>query len=958
MSLSLNLSRRDAWSRVLQYVAVWLLFWLLLGLAGSLGILSSHSTRIDSIPMPPFLLDEQPALVDEPLVVRGRIKRSHTDNIGLARSGPEATDPSANSSTDPSTDPSTFVARVTGAAQSQTTAAFASDAGFFAQAPAGFADLLGVQNTQADIYFQDRLLISSFIEYDLEQVWLLAPEEVVDAIPTLKNPQKILAALTGPLDNNSHLLCNRRVRENCGELDPEIAGIIFDEGKFRVSLFINQSELAVQYFAGERYLPAPSAGWGTLHNLRFGATGQQGTNSFNLNGESFVSKDGGRARVRYGLTNNGGVLQEASWQWDDRDREFEAGVFRGVRGNSLFVNDKRILGLRLGSSTKTRTDLSNALATPIFVFLERRSRVDIIREGELLASSFYDAGNHQLDTTRLPDGAYDITVRTLTADGRTEEQQHFFVRNSLLPPVGEKRYYLEGGAFTDDFNANVPRTSGGGWLRGGLTSRVGENFALEGELLLSNQLNLVQTGAFLLGRGWQVHAGVLASDRGDKGYSLRGQLQRKNWSLVVNAQHLDSKTDELINDRFDSSLTSNMDFEVSNDLDSLDPDVLDRRQLTEREIVGGSYTQASASLGFPVEIPLWGGRSSKGRVLIRAQYSQRNNTLGETSIGLNYAAPLFRRNGLSAGWTFQSLYSDSRSLVQLGVDIRWRNGQQTSVLRPNLVASRSKDPFTDVYSALEFDPSINASWSRSHRSDLFGNLSEQLSVSHQSGSSVLGGRLASESSYGFSELNLAYTEGPRSGLQYSANSRFSLVSKGAETALGGGTNQLAAVVVEIDGDIPDADFKILIDNRVVGYASTNRRGVVSLRPYATYEVRVSPDGDAILGYDENRYEVTLYPGNVHRLVFAAREVRVLISQAVDEEGSPIAHAKFLNVDGYGATDLEGWFQVEVSHSDDLQLSRSDGSFCVISPPPPEPDEEGLTVLDALVCRTIPAPPSE
>ncbi len=161
--------------------------------------------------------------------------------------------------------------------------------------------------------------------------------------------------------------------------------------------------------------------------------------------------------------------------------------------------------------------------------------------------------------------------------------------------------------------------------------------------------------------------------------------------------------------------------------------------------------------------------------------------------------------------------------------------------------------------------------------------------------------------------------------------------------------------MEIDGDLPDSDFAIIVGSRVAGYASTARRGVVSLRPYDTYDVRISPTGDDILGYDQRSYEVTLFPGNVHRLVFSAHEVRVVVSQAIKEDGSPVAYGKFMNVDGYGVTDAEGWFQVEVSHTDDLQVQLSDGSYCSMAPPAATPEEDGLAVLDALVCRPTPAP---
>ena len=949
MFTGLNLSRRDALYRVSQYVCLWLLFWLLLGSLGSVEVTSApqtHQAQIEdgrfNTPQPPRLLPQ-----NDYLVVRGPIERS--PDMGASSYVQNATRTVADSERlrEKSAGVSTR-ARVRIAKADQTP----GSGGFTAGAPPGFEDLIGVQNTQADVYFQGRPLISTFVEFDLEYLEFMAPEEVVDAIPTLKNPGAVLAAISGELDRNSELLCNVRVRTNCGFLTPPIAGVIFDEGKFRVHLFVAAEELAVQLVVGERYLPAPTASFSTLHDLSLSASGQFDNDRYSFAGESFLSRGGSRARVRYGLTNNGPALHEASLQWDKRDREFELGAFRGARGNSVFVNDRRLLGLRWGSSTKTRTDLDNALATPIFVFLERRARVDILRGGEILSSRFYDAGNHQLDTARLPDGAYDITVKTVSEDGSETFESHLFVRDSLLPPLGEQQFFVEAGAFTQAYGSSLPRATGGGWLRAGASRRLSDSFALEAETLLSGEVSLVQAGAYLLGRGWQLHAGALASERGDSGFSLRGRWQRKGYGLSFSAQHLNSKTPSQIADRLNPLIGGNFDFA---------DDDLTQELFASPSVLGGSFTQASASLSFPLRVPLFNGNFSQGRANVRARYNKRGDGVANAGIGFNYAAPLFKRRNLAADLNFEGLYSNNRSLVRLGVDFRWRQRGQSSLVSPELVASQDADPLTGERSNIEFNPAVSAFWNRNVRTENFGDIGENLYLTHNNMRSVFGSRLTSQSKFGYSELDLAYQNSRqgsgRDGFSYATNSRFSLVSTEGKSALGGGNSQLAAIVVEIDGDLPGQDFKVILDSRVAGYASSDKRAVVSVRPYETYSVKIQPAGDSILGYDERSVDVTLFPGNVHRLVFAAHALHVLVSQAVLPDGTPVIHGKFVNVEGYGATDAEGWFQVELAHRDALQVRLSSGDYCELIQPPEDPKDDNLVVVDALVCRSIPAPPA-
>lgn len=953
MSIGLNQSLRDAWILISQHIGLWLIFWFLLGVAEQVGWAVFENTVAEvqhqpaatsSIPQPSVPQTPQTRLkaLEEQLTLRGPIDRS---------------------SSEPTPSQARLIAAAIEAAEHAPAFAVVEsdqevfDSKFTAGAPPGFSDLIGLQNTEADVYFQNRLITSTFIEYDLEHVVFLAPEEVIEAIPTLKNPERVLAVLAEELDSNSRLLCNARVRTECGELEPDIAGVIFNESKFRIDLFVAQDEQEVQLLLADRYLPAPSADWATLHDMSFTASGAFGSNRYNLSGESFLSKGEGRARVRYGLTNSGAALHEASWQWDKQGREYELGAFRSARGNSLFVNDRRLLGVRFGSSTNTRTDLDNALATPVFAFLERRSRVDILRDGEILDTRFYAAGNHQIDTTRLPDGAYDITLRTVSPDGAVSEEVHFFVRDSLLPPLGEQQYFLEAGAFTEAFGSDLPRLTGGGWLRGGLSRRLSERFALEGGALVSDEVGLLQAGAYLLGRGWQLHAGVMGSNRGDTGVSLRGQLQRKSYVASFSGQHLNSKTpidfsgtqDSL--SRLNPLLGSNVDFS------GLTSEQLGDELLDTQPVLGGSFTQASASLSFPLRIPLWNGRFSAGRGNFQARYNRRNGS-ADAGIGFNYRAPLFKRGNMAADVNFEGLYSDNRSLVRLGFDLRWRNRGQSSVVSPELLASSDVDPQTNQLGSVDVTPSISANWNRNRRSERFGQVGESLFVSHDGQRTVLGSRLSAQTKYGYSDLDVSWQEGLVDGFSYAANSRFSLVSTDGKPALGGGNRNLAAIVVEIDGDLPDVEFQVIVGSRVAGYASTGKRGVVSVRPYERYSVKIQPTGDRILGYDERSYDVTLFPGNVHRLVFAARSLHVLVSQAVKPDGSPLMHGRFTNVEGFGVTDSAGWFQVEVAHNNPLSVRLPSGEFCELTPPPPEPDDNGLAVLDALVCRPIPAPPSE
>ena len=101
--------------------------------------------------------------------------------------------------------------------------------------------------------------------------------------------------------------------------------------------------------------------------------------------------------------------------------------------------------------------------------------------------------------------------------------------------------------------------------------------------------------------------------------------------------------------------------------------------------------------------------------------------------------------------------------------------------------------------------------------------------------------------------------------------------------------------------------------------------------------------------------MTLYPGNVQTVRFDARTITVLVAQALQPDGTPLASGRITNVEGFGATDPSGWFQVEVAHDEPLLVQQPDGRMCLLDPGE-YVVQDGLAVLEPLVCEPIPAQP--
>jgi outer membrane usher protein FimD/PapC len=773
--------------------------------------------------------------------------------------------------------------------------------------PPGFEDLAGKQRTEADVFFAGEYLTSAYVEFDPSHVELLDPWPIVESIPTLKNPQRIAEALVSPLPTNAGVLCTTRRRSDCGKLSPAVAAVTFDESRFRLDLFVNPRELLVQKLEIDRYLPASEAGSSVLHNLRVNVAGTGSNERYNIGGESFIAAKQSRLRARYAVSQEGANLYEVSWQHDAQDYEFEMGSFRATGRNLAFTGDVDIIGLRIATSTKTRTDLDSAGGTPILIFLPQRSRIDVFRGNELIDTRYYDAGNRQIDTSSFPEGAYEITLKTVEAGGQEKTWTRFFSRSASMPPMGEPQYFMEAGTVADTFSHSIPHPIDATWMRVGTSHRILDMLSVDAELLYAVDKALVETGFLYLARRWNVHAGLMGSSRDDRGYSLRGGLILNDFNLSLDYRRVVANDPVAAGDEF--------------------------------ALIRGDYTQGTVTAAFP-----WG----KGQAFIRARLNKQSGQ-SDSGVGFSYWGSLFSRNGVSVNYTFDSHFGSHQRWAQLGVTVRWQGRDEYTTFAPRLRTSRDDagQQYTDAF--------FDGRWNKRQQFKGIGEVNEALYLTHDPDRSALGARLVA-SEYRHSDLEFGLqNHQDNTSLYYSMNHRFSVVHSDGHTTLGDGGSGAGGVIINIVGDLLQK-FQVLVNDRVVGYAQAQRPHVIPLRAYETYDVRIKPIGDSIVGYDQASQRITLYPGNVASLTFEAKELTVIIAQVQHADGTPVQTSRFLNVEGYGATDADGWFQVEVGHREPLQLRARNGDVCEITIEGIDA-QDGLAVLDLLVCEPIPAPRS-
>ena len=119
---------------------------------------------------------------------------------------------------------------------------------------------MGPQTTLVDVYRGGRFTGTTMGTIDQDKLRFHNPLDVVSRVPSMKDPDAILRALSGPLDLNSHLQCPAESVPGCGVLEPAVAGVIVDIETYRVEVFINSDLLDIQRVDRLKYLPQSEAG--------------------------------------------------------------------------------------------------------------------------------------------------------------------------------------------------------------------------------------------------------------------------------------------------------------------------------------------------------------------------------------------------------------------------------------------------------------------------------------------------------------------------------------------------------------------------------------------------------------------------------------------------------------------------------------------------------------------------
>lgn len=783
--------------------------------------------------------------------------------------------------------------------------------------PAGFEALLEKQTTLLDIYFGDEYITSVIGEYNTNELELSDPGKIAQAIPALIDRQLISTALTGVLENNAQLRCYSRGQQNCGLLQPEVAGVIFDEDRFRVDVFVNPEFLSLQTIPRRSFLPASDAGWSFLQNFgnAFAGDNDDPFDTYSFNAASMLA----HGETRFLLTTS--YADVSDWTADEilirRDfqgRENQLGYFRTVNDASLrFIPEVSLRGIRTASTLDTRTDLNSASGRELTIFLVNRSRVSLFKDDRLVSSSNYDAGNQVIDTSRLPNGAYPITIQIEDSGGNLREEQRFYVKSSNFPPRDQTLWGVELGEQvrrnSTDF---IPEAEGDFYGRVSISERVLDNTALNGGVAVRGNDGIFELGLDQLSPYYDLQLnGALGSD---KGYGLSMDARTRWGNITLSGNYRESWSNRSSGDDF-----------------------IGGQPATDVAWFAEDSQQWSSTLAWYV-----GGGTLNLSTRNTRLASQENTE--EYSIAYFY--PLLRKGKYQLDLDVEASEFNDLKQVLVSLRFRWNEGNftHTGATQYQYRERQNNDSEDDV----EYE--VGTTWY--DRSRDTGELSIGGRASHRADFDDASADLRWRGRLGELDLEARHERSNADDRTfYTGNYYSSFAWSEGGLALGGEEQSRAAILVELSGEqSANTWFDVLIDGAPRGTAQVGSRNLITIQPFQTYEVEILPRGEGFVSYEQKRETVTLYPGNVASLSWDVSPVNVVFGRLLDQVGEPVRNAVIRGAAGLAMTDDYGYFQAEVKTSVTGLRAETRAVECEFELPEYQP-RQGIGLLGTLGCET-------
>ena len=786
--------------------------------------------------------------------------------------------------------------------------------------PDGFAELTAEQTLLVDVYFGGVRRGEALVIATPDSVRVKDPAALLDLLPGVTDQARVQAAFAGSdLPANSARACSASSdRDTCGRLSPEIVGVILDRQRLRLDVFLNPRLLVIQDNVEEHYLPAPTSGLSMTNGIGALLSGQSGAGRhyYNLQDQLVLADGTRRLRVDASYAANYGLEAERlAVEWDRPEVRYSAGAL-WAPGTDL-TGRRKLLGLGLESQVDTRLDKDDILGSPIVVYLDHRARVDVVRDGRVLNSEIYEAGNQQVNSANLPEGSYEIVLRIDEPGRQTREERRFFTKSRRIPSLGRTAFFVFAGASVHGRDQGAIMPSSHPYFQGGVARRLNQNWAIEGKVEASDGAASMELGATLLARFAQLRVAAIADVDGRFGGILQlasNGLSRLNFSFDL--RHIESHSASA------GAVADVVQFAVPRSF--------------------GEFGLARLSNGYSQIGGLVSYSMANVRFLGVFSYRDDHDLAASYSIGPSLQWDVLRKGPFTVTLRGDMTATEHGTSEFAGISLRLVGGHASLTA---LGGGRASDTIADDLGD-GLVSSLAGTWTTSAAS---GDLALGAGIEHQPRQDDL--VLSSEFRHPLGSLSGDFVHSDN-GLsrvsQYSLGLQTTIIAGAGTVRVAGKTTSDSLIVAHVDGARDGDRFEMLVNEQIAGTIVGDQPLMLPLTTYRAYDVRIRPIGKDLLAYDSSPRHIGLYPGAVSRLEWKVAPVTIKFGRLVASDGTPVAHASITGRGIWSETDEKGFFQIEAPDDAELIVTTRDGRSFAQKLPSGEPSG-GVARLGSIVC---------
>lgn len=779
--------------------------------------------------------------------------------------------------------------------------------------PPGFEVLEQSRTVLVDVYFGDQKVGETLVSTGSGTVKFHSPSQVFAQLADVVESPQLNVALASPLAANSALACSKSNSGTCGVLEPEMVGIIFDEDRFRVDIFVASRFLKTKRQGADGYLPVSSAPASLTSAIGVAAAGTLGGRTrYNIQNRTVIGLGNARLRTSNSLASGlGWVVDDFVAEVDRKDSRYSAGLF-WAPGND-FTGQRRIVGAGFATQFDTAADRDSLQGTPLVLFLTRPARVEILIDGRLVASRSYAAGNNELDTSGLPDGAYSVLLQIHEEGGHVRSERRLFVKNARIAPLGHPMFFAFGGLLAGTRAHRPVAVSDDLYYQTGVAVRLSRAIAIDVSAMGTQRKTIVEAGGWWLTDIARVRLAGITSTAGDAG------------ALVQLASG------------GNGTISFNLDFRQlwSGDGHPLIPlpsniETFDGVPPVGSQLANGSYTQAVGSVGL---------RLGDGYISLVGAYRKDHNLKSDYNIGPVVSWPIVMRNGYSLVFHASAQRTRTTTAGFGGVRILFNRGSMS--MSSSVGRSIEDDRRSPGGTVSRTTGSLNAQYST--QTDGGSTLTGEIGTDRDIRLSTLHGAATVLSPIGNGRIDLVKGLRGDRRTQYDVSFQSGLALSPTVAAFGARQTDQSAIVVAVDGAATGAAFKVMINDVQRAEVKVGQRTSVFVPAYRTYTVRLVPLKPMPVEFDAGSRSVTLYPGNVQTLGWKADRYFTLAARAVSSGGSPIENGLVQTQRNIAETDANGYFQIDLRDADTIKITKRSGEACKVVLPPLTVQEDFASV---------------